>query len=875
MLQQQDAPSTKENNGFGTLIFSWRGRIKRTKILDHLQGWSKDVLYRLENGETAPVFAQLCALYRALWLANCQIPPDGPQLFLLAAKARIGNKGTHLDYHTSEEWAELGDDLMRIDYEFRSRSHPSTSLDMNPLLLDTSHLIKRETWHYQMRQYLREADRKKVIILPGPSGIGKTSELSLFALDLRRSNSHRPIMCDFLAASPERLLAPDEALTVFFGTVLSALGYSQPQTPPLLDDLVKLLLEQIGRSTLPVVLVVDHAECILEHGKLALCWERFLGRLLKYQHKATLVLALKQWPSWFSGDAHFLIEVPLPPLSLEQGVVRLQRLGLQAVPQDLLRRLCEKVGGVPLSLEWAAALSLSQQYMFIGDVDPSIQSSGETSSSHLIRAVRQLLDEPHIFGGVFAEEIAPLLERLLSHYHLPAESQELLQLISLATVPLAKPALDVLFPGWARSIRELHRASLLVAYHDRAQALPGVAAAVLQGLSVEERIRWEETLIEAYQAWLTGEGSFFYENEKGILVTELAALQLAHHQLLQAAQTLIRHGWLAFNLGHAARLARLARKAIEEWERMRGEQQDQAAESGKWLLSYFLFPFLGEKINVEERFTNYQRMLGWITGSVVIVRPPTELFVVRHLSVHLMNRGHYSEAGALVEACEQRLAASIATDPDLQAAVLETWGFFYTAVCENEEKQKNLEAARSLRQQAIAVYRRSQSLLNQAKAHATPLKSSFLLKRLARALTNLGFHLSRIEEYDAAIEVLRESVALKEEGYTEPGSLPASYGDLSQAMLGAGLLTEAEQYDTLAWDTIHQMAEAGDSLSRENTRIYYVNRARLYIRLGRLDEAEGLLRDALDNLPERWDMYRQFARQALDEIERKRSADAE
>src|SRR5947209_8042666 len=419
MLQPQVARSIDEDR-FGMLIFTWRGTVKRTKILAHLPGWSKDVFYRLEKGEIAPAFDQLRPLYRALSLAGTSIPPDGPQVFSKFAREKIESKRTHLDRRSDEEWAELIDDLLSLDHEFRSRSHPSSLTSLNPLLVDTSHLVRRDAWHEQMRQQLDGSLRKKVIVIPGPSGIGKTSELSRFAAQLRRANSHRPILCDFRTA--ERVPGPEEALDIFMGTVLSALGYVQPQVPPIsLEERVSVLLEQAEKSPLPVIMIADHAECILnEQGKLANCWERFLVRILKYQHRATFILVTKQWPTWFAGELRFLAEMPVPLLSVEQGILLLQQLGLKTVPQPLLREVCEKVGGIPLCLEWVAALVKQPVSLSEGEHgDRGEPGRGGTVSAHdMTAAVRRLIAEPYVFGGTLAEEIAPLLEQLLANYHL-------------------------------------------------------------------------------------------------------------------------------------------------------------------------------------------------------------------------------------------------------------------------------------------------------------------------------------------------------------------------------------------------------------------------------------------------------------------------
>src|SRR6266566_4625639 len=394
MLQIQ-VTSQVDEAGFGRLILTWRGRVKRTRVLANLPGWSKDVFYRLEKGEIAPAFDQLRPLYRALWLAGVTIPPDGSQVFVKFAREKIESKRTHFDRRSDEAWAELLDDLLLIDYEFRAREHPSPLTGPNPLLVDTSHLVRRDSWHEQLKRCLNGPDRKKVIVIPGPSGIGKTSELARFAAQLRRANSHRSILCDFRETS--RVPGPEEALEIFMGSMLSALGYAQPPVPAAsLEERVQVLLEQAEKSLIPVILIADHAECVLnQDGKLANCWERFLLRILKYQHRLTLVLSTRQWPTWFAGELRFLAEVPVPPLSVEHSVLLLQQLGLQSVPRPLLLEISEKVGRVPICLEWVAVL-VTQSILPGEDAHRTsvLQDAAVTAPAHdLTSSVRQLLAE--------------------------------------------------------------------------------------------------------------------------------------------------------------------------------------------------------------------------------------------------------------------------------------------------------------------------------------------------------------------------------------------------------------------------------------------------------------------------------------------------
>lgn len=67
---------------------------------------------------------------------------------------------------------------------------------------------------------------------------------------------------------------------------------------------------------------------------------------------------------------------------------------------------------------------------------------------------------------------------------------------------------------------------------------------------------------------------------------------------------------------------------------------------------------------------------------------------------------------------------------------------------------------------------------------------------------------------------------------------------------------------------IERCADMGYTLSQEDVWTYLVNRGRLYLRLGRIDEAERLLCEAEPHIHPRRAMYRMFANHALAEIKK-------
>jgi len=474
-------------------------------------------------------------------------------------------------------------------------------------------------------------------------------------------------------------------------------------------------------------------------------------------------------------------------------------------------------------------------------------------------AVQRLLAEPHVFGGDLADAVAPLLEGIVSNQRLSSEALHLLQVLSVTSIPLAKPALEVICARGPYPIKELRRASLLVTYPDRAQLLPMAAAAAIRHLSPQQIHAREETLIQAYSAWLQGE--IFHETEKGAVITELATLLLKHQRLLEAAELLIRYGWLSFNLGHAVRLAQLADEVMQcfDW------QASEDSMCGGTLLRSYLFPFLGKAINAEEQCAGFQRLLALVAAGTLALQPATDVYITRHLMVYHMNGLRFQEAQDLLDACYRRLAPFLQTDVDVQSSLLEKRALLLGTWSEFAQEQGNKEESRELREQTIACYRECSALLEDS-GEALPLLKGVFKKRLARSLNDLGYHLNRISAFTEALQVLDQSIALKEQGLVEPGSLAASYGEKSQALAGIGRFQEALLFDEKALEVVQRLANAGHTPSQEEVWIYLVNRGRLYLQLGRVDEAEKLLREALPHIHPRRRMYRMFAQEALEEI---------
>ena len=849
---------------FGLLLKMRREQwdLKQREVLVHLPGWTQANYSRLESGVIAPAFEHLLPLYTALGLAGVQWTVADRQAFLELARRRIEAKKTHWERRSEAEWAELRYALANADLlPDEAAISPQKGTPPRPLLAETRHLVGREEWIATVLAAIENPPAKKLLVLQGPMGVGKSSELHRLARHFLHAD-HPAYQVLWLPLLPiERASSPDASLEAFLGSLLAEGGDPLPSSSlSSVEARTAYVLAHLEHSARPSVILVDNAEGILtDEGMLAPCWEHFLERFLLSQHQATMLLATKEWPGWAGRERVFVAETTVPLLSVQTGVLLLQHLGLERVPVQHLRAVCERVGGIPLCLEWVAALA--QDPLLLDDWR-SFESGEEmhedrTQQEGTTQRLLQLLAEPALLRGHFASKLQPLLERIIEK-RLSPEAGRVLTLLAVSNIPLGKPALQVLCDR-PRPLKELRDASLLVAYPSRVQLLPMVASAVQQRLTAQDVKEQEEQLVQALFCWL--DEGMMSDRERGEVITELAVLLLIHRRLLDAAQLLLRYGWLSFNLGYAPRLARLAQEGMH-YSDGHGTEDDAY---GSVLLDYLLSPFLGQAIDSRKRASEYQHIrAAALTGRVVLL-PPTEVYLTHYLMVHALNEVRFEDAQTLLDECSDRLEPLLPANPDLQASLLEKRAMLVGTWSEYLEEQGAIQAARTLQEQTIALYRQGVLLLTKHEA-PSPLQQSRMKKRLALFLTNLGYELNRIGRHEEALQAIERSITLKEQGSVEVGALAASYGEKSQILAQLGRFQEALLFDQQALAEVQRLADAGHTLSQEEVWVYRINRGGLYLRLGRVDEAERLLRDALPHVHPRRRIYRMHAEEALAEM---------
>ncbi len=855
-----------------------RHGITQIQVLKHLPFWDQSVYSRVEKDKVAPSFEQLPHIYEALHRAGVILSLQDRQQFLLLARRKIEAMRTRHEHRSETEWDELRVALAQVDHlpaeaagwQGRSRK-PHVA---KPRFAETRHLVGREEWLASIVKSLQGSHPKKLVVIQGPVGMGKSSELNRLATYFIRQEFPR---CHVIPCALPRHIDSELALDEFLGTLLVELGpgYESMFASLSLEERMLLVLGYIERTAAPLILLLDNAENLLEEGGvLATCWEQFLVKFLRYEHQASLVLATSEWHGWFTGEQLFVTQTMLPALSPDDGVVLLQQLGLSLIPVKHLRAAVEAVGGVPQCLEWVA--SLVQEPMLTDEWDGVLDQREEEGAGELEQAemlahrLQRLLEDSSLFGGPIAIKLKPLLKRVIEQ-RLSTEARAALNVLAVASLPLGKPALQALCARPA-PLKELRDSSLLVAYPHRVQLLPMVASTVLHQFSSEQVQTAEEQLIRAYTHWLE-EGSAMSKREKGMIFTELVCLLMSHHRLLATAELVLYHGWLSFHAGQILRLARRVQQVFAErpWT---SPETDIEAESGALLLHYYLAPYLGEMIEAEKRREDYERIYAWITTGQLQVEPLMEVHLVDHLMINCMNEDRYEEAQRLLEGCFTRLESLLPGDEELHATLLSKQASLYSEWSGYAESHGQMEEMKRKRSQTIEAYEESFALLQRAEQEEglRPLQQDTIKKKQASVLNNLAYQLNRAGRFAEALPTINHCIDLKKQGYADLDSLAASYGEKSQTLAALGDFEEALRFDELAREEIGRSADAGDTRSQADRWIYQVNQACLYLLLGRSDEAERLLRETLSVKTQRRKIYKMLAEEALKEIENARAA---
>src|SRR5450755_4424691 len=532
-----------------------------------------------------------------------------------------------------------------------------------PLLAETRHLLGRQEWLASVIALIQAEIPKKLLVLYGPIGVGKSSELNRLAHAFLMQNTS-PSQVIVLSLPAREPRDAEASLALLFGMLLSSSRAAPFPADASRQTRIKLALTALAQRAEPTVILLDNAEGTLtEECTLAPCWEAFLTSMVRGQHQATLILATKEWPGWPGRDSQLVAEIAVPALTLEDSVLLLQRLGLESVPLAALETISQRVACIPLCLEWIAKIVHDP---LVHDDWEGFEVQEETSSESRLDAISQrltrLLEHPTLLGEHLASRLTPLLEHILDR-HLSADARRVLEHLAVVSIPLGKPALQVLCPRPAL-LKELRDASLLAAYTNRVQLLPVVTFTVQQQLSSTQRQEGEVLAIQAYTRWLN-EGHLEML-ETGSVVAELAVLLLTHHRFAEATELLIRLGWLSFLRGYGPRLALLAREALRQ---VQWHQSIEDECVGLALINT-VFPFLGEPLHMQAH-GNYPRLRAAFLAGKVSLSATIERSITHLLLRDAIETLRFEQGQAIVDAYCGYLQARQIKHPQQQTGLIQ------------------------------------------------------------------------------------------------------------------------------------------------------------------------------------------------------------
>lgn len=890
-------PTRLPINDFGAYLRFLRDRKRLTQeallsVLEqqfeeyNVASLTKDMYRRIEAGRRAPQFEELLPLLAGMGEA-CGLSREDVQTCLRLARLKLENLQRKKPQARSDgEWRLLEIQLTQLATQTRATTADAAlqaveKPELSPRLsFDTSHLLGREAWVEHMISY-PITQHKKFIAILGMMGEGKTSGLKWLLQRLLELDGYYPIFYTF-STTEDR--TPTDQLTAFVSAILAELHVSDPDgKTPALEKQIAQVLSRLAELSQRVVFLVDDAHLVLDnHGQLTPEWDRFLRAFVASDHRAALFWAAREWPSWSGRDRSLVVDgsaAQLPALPPEACAEIWRRMGFDDVEDTLLRQASAKYGYNPLMIELRGKSLLRPRVNFAWPEETDPEEEQEPLSEHQ-RLIRALLREQQTFGALDID-VRHQLKQVVSH-RLTQDGLQTLEVLAASPIPLPLPLLMEVTPQADYALAELSNASLIdrtSLANSRAQLQPLAHEAGIQRLHETKHLgAAEEQLVNLYQRWLE-KGAFHDEQEQAALVSELAVLYLKRHQLLQAAELLVEHGWLSFIFGHGPRLARLAEMAM----RTMNWHTPAESEAGGLLLQHDLLArFLDNDLGNAARKQAYLSLFEVMMAGAAMFQPKTVVHLTHHKLRYLIGAKKHEEAWTVINAVCEKYHSVQTSDPitatellDQRAYVRGRWGDYQDGLMKQDPEggqKARLQSVCLLHwQEAADIHQQCAEMLFQHERFASRLQQSRIRFKRARLLHDLAYYrrcAGQLEQAKQAMEACLSLKEAKDAKYTGKNSLAGSYGDYGQLLSQLGQYQDALRYSDLALRMVQQLLDEGDCSVVKQKGMLLVEKGKVLLLLGRLEEAKTLLLEGSDLVAgTARDVYKEHAGEGLRQIE--------
>lgn len=822
----------------------------------------------MERGRRSPYYRELEPLFRT-YVEACGVEFSDLEItaYIHLAKERMAQKSKRIDRVDDAQWEALTETLFRINNSKRNQrihlikdeSAPVRHITEDTesrrlkaveqaLRTDTSHLLEREGWVVKMLAYAESSPQRKLVVVQGHMGTGKSHALALLIQRIAKESHYYLIPYLFSAGSGK---TPEDHLEVFLATIvadltMTAVSDEMKQRPleERIDQILALLKERSEQGQ-KVILLLDDAQVIFPTAaEWSADWMQFFEALVREPHTTTLYMMTRTWPGWEDRRFAYVEELELPELSADASVAIWRRKGFDDVPEDLLREVSRRRCGYnPQLIEMAISQCKKRSWSFAWSKGGGVSS--RVQKNHNTQRLEDLLAKDTIFDPRMDIRAHTLLQHSLTS-RLSHQAVQMLECLTLSPLGLPFMLLIEEFPRAEEAFNELASASavdLSAAASQRAAIVPLVREAQWQSLLNDGRKESiEQRVTDLYAYWLSTLQDFRDDAEKAALIAEMVVRYIRQRQLLKAAELFVSFGWLCTLFGHTSRIGRVFNETIQAH---RGQAENAEQEVGRLLLQCHIAVRSGQKITDSEREQIYQSITDKVIVRDVLLQPHMEIDVLHNMMLRYIRLGLFCEASQMFDDVLTRLQSGQITS-EVYASYLHNKSRLLVRWSEAEKREIYLDNAQRLLLTGVDTLRECIHQWRQCLKNALPLQEHYVNFKLARALNDYAYRQRLLSNFIDAQEAIEESIRLKQACAALPSSLATSLSEYSQVLAAQGYNRQALEYSEEAISIMERAIESGNTTLCSELGMLFIECADIYLQQARLEEAKQLLERAIE-----------------------------